>query len=204
FVGEADGRNFTFVHSGIGDRLLGDAVLLMNGGPVRDVIFAGTSGGLKNCVIGDIVAAESAFDGEGFSRYSAKDFSLSNLLQNGRTIPGNTDLTYHLCALKNMVSGNTPAVKKGDVFTIGSLLAETEENLVVLENSGFIGIEMELSAVYSAAAALGIRASGLLAVSDLPVKRPIWEALGTEDKRCLSLSIETIVETIMRFVGTCD
>ena len=90
--------------------------------------------------------------------------------------------------------------RSGDIFTIGSLLAEKAEDLVALEEKGFAGIDLELSAVYQAARAIGRRASGLVFVSDLPLRLPLWDGKWAAERPGLNKSAAQLGRACMEFI----
>jgi purine-nucleoside phosphorylase len=193
-------EEFTVIHCGIGDRLTGDAVLLLERTSSREIIFTGTCGGFHSCGIGDIILSEKAFNGEGFTRYySGKD--IQEILSSGEDIPAHPE---YMSELKNVlvpgVAGGRNVIE-GNIFTVGSLLAETPELLKAIEEKGYAGIEMELSAVYSAARAIGAKAVGLLTVSDTPKSKPLGEALTGSEKDAKISGINCMIESAKRFAS---
>ena len=179
-----EGKNITVIYCGVGDRLMGDAVLLLGETPAQKIIFTGSCGGLKNCSIGDIILCENAFNGEGFSRYWSENFEINKMLNSDELIPANHEFTKDA---KDFYS------RAGDIFTIGSLAAEESENITRIEEKGFIGIDLELSAVYSAARKIGRKVTGLLIVSDLPFKKPLGEELTAGEKEAYKEGLEKVI-----------
>jgi purine-nucleoside phosphorylase len=193
-------KKVTVVRCGMGSQFMGDAVLLLKGTPVKEVIFTGSCGGLKDCRIGDLIICESAFNGEGFSGYYAKDFTIKEVFDSGTLIPADSVYTEGLREFVASRLKDKGFLKVGDIFTIGSIMAETRENLLSIEEKGFRGIDIELSAVYQAAQAAGLKAAGLLFVSDLPLKKPLGEELSVSEKKDHSDGIERLIRFIMEFV----
>jgi len=183
----------TVIRSGIGDRLLGDAVLLLREAKAKKILFVGTCGGLNDCAIGDILVVTAAFNGEGFSKYHTPGFSIANEIASGELIKGDPGYAKDLSGFLADRMDPTKELRSGAVFTIGSLMAEHERNLVHLAKAGFLGVEMELSAVYRAAAVGGIPAAGLVAVSDLPLTKGPGENITSREKNALNETIESIV-----------
>ncbi|MFH1305214.1 MAG: hypothetical protein ABIH74_02285, partial [Candidatus Omnitrophota bacterium] len=189
---ETKGAKFAVVRCGIGPGLTGDAVLLMGATPVRRVIFVGACGGFGASRVGDIIVCEGAFDGEGFSRYHGHDFCIEKILGNGGIIPADKGYTERL---KKFISGRIPGrdkIRSGNIFTTGSLLAEEARNMRAVEEKGFIGVDMELSAVYQAARTTRLAAAGLVFVSDLPLSRPLWETPADLEKEYSGVVDEVI------------
>lgn len=200
FTGEADGVSVTVIRSGIGDRLLGDAVMMLAGAGVKELLFLGSCGGLSACEIGDIVIAEAAMNGEGFSRYFEETFSIDRLIDQSRSVSADSAMVNAFSAYLGRCKEHTSRLRNGNIFTIGSLTAEVGETLAAIQGRGFIGIEMELSAVYRAAKVTGISAAGLLVVSDLPVSKGFWEDAGQERKPAYGESIEAAVKCSVGFL----
>ena len=197
---EKNGEKFAVIRCGMGDRLMGDAVILLEGTPVRDILFAGACGGLKDCRIGDLVVCENAFNGEGFTRYHTPSFSITRVLETGDMVPSDPGMSGEL---KSFLGSETHAgapYRSGDIFTIGSLMAEKDEDLAALEERGFTGIDLELSAVYQAARAIGRRASGLVFVSDLPLKLPLWDGNWPAERPGLNKSAAQLARACMEFI----
>ncbi|MDP8299553.1 MAG: hypothetical protein P9L88_06605 [Candidatus Tantalella remota] len=191
---------FTVIHCGIGDRLIGDAILLLESTLSREIIFTGTCGGLRSCEIGDIVLCGKVFNGEGFTRYHS-GMDIQDILSSGEDIPANPGyLSEFKDALISPEYGEKNIIE-GDIFTIGSILAETPGLLEAVESGGYTGIEMELSAVYSAAAVIGAKAVGLLTVSDTPRSKPLGEALTGPEKDARMSGMSYMIESAKKFAS---
>ncbi len=189
---EAKPAKFAVVRCGIGPGLAGDAVLLMGATPARRVIFAGACGGFGASRVGDVVVCEGAFDGEGFSRYHGHDFHIAKIIDNGGIISADKGYTEKL---KKFISGKISGrdkIRSGNIFTTGSLLAEEAQNMRAVEDKGFLGVDMELSAVYQAARAARLTATGIVFVSDLPLSRPLWETPADLEKEYSGVVDEVI------------
>ncbi|MFH1798702.1 MAG: hypothetical protein ABH844_05135 [Candidatus Omnitrophota bacterium] len=160
-------RCFAVIQSGIGKSLIRDAVMLLGSTPVKHVIFLGAAGGINDTAIGDLVLCENNRADKAYLK-SAEEF------------------------FKRQIKDER-VFKKGNIFTVDSLMDETEENLCDIKKKGFIAIDMELSAFYSAAAEIKRKAVALVFVSDLPLEKPIYERLREEEhKRYKSIVEESI------------
>ncbi len=195
------GAEYTVIRGGLGDRLLGDAVLFLGANTsAEEILFTGSCGGMNGCGIGDILLCERAFNGEGFSRYHKDGFKISDVTDSGEYEPGDERYVRELKGfLSSGFEGRNPA-KMGDVFTIGSLAAEKEEALIHIKDKGFKGVDMEMSAVYRAARVSGIRAAGALVVSDLPLEKPFWEALSPEEKGKYDKGLDDVIRLSAGFI----
>ncbi|MDD5634886.1 MAG: hypothetical protein PHW46_06390 [Candidatus Omnitrophica bacterium] len=201
FTGERSGKKFSVIHCGMGDRFLGDAILLLETAKVERILFVGACGGLGDLGIGDIFVAENAFDGEGFTRYHKNGFDLDNIFNAGSLTGSDEGYTGLLRAFLSKRPRNENNVKYGNVFTIGSILAELDTTLQRIEAKGFKGVELEWSAVYHAAKSAGIKASALLFVSDLPLSKPLWGEMALFDKLVLKNSTEKVIKLGVEFVS---
>lgn len=192
-----NGAGFTVIKSGIGDRLLGDAVLLLAVSPVKELVFAGSCGGFNGTRVGDMLLCENAFDGEGFSRYYGEEFDASKLFGSGKEISADTG---YLSRLKEFIAGNSSRrCESGSIFTIGSFMAEESDFVKNIEDRGFSGVELELSAVYSASRAAGLKAAALTVVSDLPLARPLWD-LTKEERTEYNNGVDEMIRLLSEFM----
>jgi nucleoside phosphorylase len=181
---------FTVIKCGLGASVAADCLAFLDDTRARNVIYAGSCAGVNDACIGDVILCDEASDGTGYFNYAGKRTDIDKILKDAvpfRAAPGMVE-----CLSKN------PDIKKGSVFTIGSLVAETAENIEQIRDKGFKGIDMEIAAVYNAAETAGIAAAGLLFVSDIPSRRPFWETLEGDDReqyrkgmnRVVKLSVE--------------
>ncbi|MFH1837649.1 MAG: hypothetical protein ABH862_06020 [Candidatus Omnitrophota bacterium] len=194
-----NGKEFSIISCGIGSGVSGDAAVLLAGSKVRKMVFLGACGGFGDCEIGDIVVGKRAFNGEGFSRYHDGTHDLKDVRDTKNIIDCSEGYTI---ALEDLLCKKKESFKTGDIYTIGSMTAENKDLLTRIEKGGFKAIEMELSAVYNGARNNGAEAAGLLSVSDLPLKKPIWEtAVSDEDRKKILGSMKKIVKIAVEFVS---
>lgn len=194
-----NGKEFAVIYSGIGSALAGDAVLALENASVGRIIFAGLCGGLSSCGIGDIIVGEGAFNGEGFTRYHGERFNMAEIFANGEVVGANSGYTAVLKEFFNRHLDDKNILKSGNLFTIGSLIAEERKNVIDIEKKGYIGIEMELSSVYSAANKTRQKASAVMLVSDLPLKKPIGESLSAEERKRYNSGFDKIISLLTEF-----
>jgi len=194
-----DGEDIAVVLTGMGGLMAGDAVLLLAAAGVKRIIFAGSCGGLNDCCIGDIVVCDSAFAGDGFTRYHGAYNAVERVLDSGVLVPA--DAEYATGMRKFLLDRNDDGftVEAGDIFTIGSLAAEEDEAVRSIEDRGFKGIDMDLAAVYHAARVSGVKAAGLVYVSDLPVEKPLWGEMDREISRSRSRGLRELVHLSVDF-----
>jgi len=198
---ERDAKRFAVISCRIGDRLVGDAILWLKGSPVKNIIFVGSCGGLNGSNIGDLLVCTAAFNGEGFTRYHCSEKQIEDILKEEALMRGDDKYTNKCADFICEHISRDMKVTEGEIFTIGSIAAETCENIKIISRHGFKGIEMELSAVYSASKISGIRAVGLLYVSDLPGEKAIGEELSQTEKKNHKRGLNEVVRLSTEFAA---
>ena len=180
---EFHGKLITIVNSGIGAPLTGDCILAMShSSNVKNIIFTGSAGAVNpNYKIGDFIFADQSVIGEGYSRY-IRGFEMDCF---GEISHG--DSVY----VKKLASRASAMIKElgadlyfGKIFTTDSILGESREFIEYVEGKNCDAIEMEVSAVFTAAIKANKRACAILLISDLPLdSRNLFEGLTTEENK---------------------
>ena len=196
-----NGQEFSIICCSMGAHFAGDAILLFKETPVQRIIFMGSCGGLSDCKIGDLLVCEKAVNGEGFTRYHMQTSDIKNILDSGEVIPSDPGYTEDIKAFLSNYIKNEINLKSGNIFTIGSILAENHENLLTIEKEGFKGIDMELSAVYHAAGVIGRKITALTFVSDLPLEKPLWKKMTSQQKNDYNKGISQLVRLSVGFAA---
>lgn len=188
-------RKFTYIRSGIGAPQTGDVILALGCTPCKNIIFIGTVGGLsKDLVIGDLVLVTESISGDGFSNYLRnKELAPTNFLKSAKP---NSELNSLLEKQVRFQCQNKDVIlNKGVVFSSDSIIAQFPHLDSIVKKFNCIGVEMETSAVFNAAALVGIKASAILQVSDvIPVYKSLFSGRTKKDhqrrrdirKKCLS------------------
>ena len=122
----------------------------------RKLIFFGWCGAVSPEVkIGDILIPSAALIDEGTSKhYSDGNISLS------RPSAGITT------GLKSALNAKAVNYKEGPVWSTDAIFRETKDKVRHYRNQGALAVEMELSALFTAAKFRGIDIGGILVVSD--------------------------------------
>ena len=201
FFAKKKSMDFAVIRCGMGDRFLGDAILLLGETNVKEILFTGACGGLGDEKIGNIFVCENAFDGEGFTRYHRDSFDLCDVLRAGTLISADSQYTGELEKFLSEKIEDRKTFSFGNIFTIGSILAEDKKTLKCIEAERYKGIDLELSAVYHAANIIGCRIAGLLYVSDLPLTKPLWEITTDDEKQVLKKALKEVVKLAVDFVS---
>ena len=123
------------------------------------IIFYGWCGAVSDSVkIGDIIVATSAFVDEGTSKHYGYD----EISGNSVALPS-FDLTE---TIKGLLRQSGIYFHEGLVWSTDAIYRETPEKVAYYKEKNVLGVEMELSAIYSAARFRNIEAAGILVVSD--------------------------------------
>lgn len=122
----------------------------------RKIIFFGWCGAIsKQINIGDVILPTAAIIDEGTSRHYVDDsrpasYPSDSLTANIRTAMQEKQVDFH----------------EGTVWTTDGIFRETAEKVTAHQNNNVLGVEMELSALFSVGAYRNIDVGGLLVVSD--------------------------------------
>lgn len=175
------GRRVTVLSTGVGPSRVGDCLGFLSLTPARRVLFAGAVGGLADdLAIGEFFLAAEAADGEGFTRYV--DHPFREVARSARRVPRPGGFGDGLGAY---LASRGFRAREGRVFTVGSIAAESRENLLELRRQGYEALEMELSAFYAGSSGYGLSAAALTYVSDLPLRSSLWEEKGPGEQEAL-------------------
>ena len=140
------------------------------------IIFYGWCGAVSDSVkIGDIIVATSAFVDEGTSKHYGYD----EISDNGVALPS-SDLTERI---KGLLRQSSVFFHEGPVWSTDAIYRETPRKVAYYKEKNVLGVEMELSAIYSAAKFRNIEAAGILVVSD-EISTLTWKP-GFKDERFL-------------------
>ncbi len=122
----------------------------------KEVIFLGWCGAVSpNVRIGDILVPTRAWIDEGTSRaYSPEP---------GQSALPSAPLTSRITALLN---NESIPFHEGAIWTTDAIFRETPDKVKRFRDMGALAVEMELSALFTVSAFLGIALSAMLVVSD--------------------------------------
>jgi purine-nucleoside phosphorylase len=163
------GKTISFLRSGVGAPLTGDAVLALGCTSCQRILFAGSVGGLRAGMhIGDLMLPEFSYAGDGFCRYLQPVFPPQDCFLEHNAPDDALSAALYQATLPLAQEAGV-AVHTGPVFSIDTILAQFSilDEIISL---GCIGIEMETAAAFKAARLVGIPAAALFSVSDVPVK----------------------------------
>ena len=123
------------------------------------IIFYGWCGAVSDSVkIGDVIVATSAFVDEGTSKH----YGYNEISDNSVALPS-FGLTEKI---KDLLRQSGIFFHEGPVWSTDAIYRETPEKVGYFRKRGALAVEMELSAVFTAARFRNIETAGLLVVSD--------------------------------------
>jgi purine-nucleoside phosphorylase len=164
------GKTITFLRSGVGAPLTGDAVLALGCTPCERILFAGSVGGLcADMHIGDLMMPEHSIAGDGFCRYLQPGFPAQDCYLERNAPDAELSAALYRATLPLAQEAGV-TVHSGPVFSIDTILAQFGILDDIIHNLGCIGIEMETAAAFKAARMIGMPIAALFSVSDVPVK----------------------------------
>ena len=194
---EFKGKPITVLNSGIGAPLTGDCVLAMaHSKNVKNVIFTGSAGAVnRKYKIGDFLFSSESVIGEGYSRYVRgleKDCF-------GELSYGDVEYTKELSEkAKDLIEELGTKLHFGRNFSTDSILGENTAFFNYLEKKGCDSVEMEASAVFTAAQEAKKRVCAILLISDLPMEyRNLFEGISPEEQLKFDLLRKKIARLLL-------
>lgn len=152
----------------------------------KRIIAVGCCGSIRDDIkIGDIIISTGAFSEEGVSQHYMP----------GKFPPRADEQLVE--ALKSTADGKGWDVKTGDVWTTDAPYRETCRKVKEYGEGGLVGVEMELSAIFTVSRFRGVKAGAVLAVSD-ELHTMEWKpgflnpAFLKSSGRTIKLAIETL------------
>lgn len=194
------GMDVTIINSCIGAPLTGDCVIALGYTSCENILFSGSAGGINdNYGFGDLLICSSAVIGEGFSRYHSGNLQKDYF---GNEVVGCTELGEILFKkTKEKAQSIDLNAYQGTIFTTDSILGENEESFAFMKNRGCDAVEMELSAVFTAANKIERKAAGLVTISDLPLKtKSLFDEVKEGDVANYNKSVGIIPEILLETV----
>jgi purine-nucleoside phosphorylase len=161
-------KKVTLIRSGMGASQTGEVVLALSGTPCRHIVFTGSFGGLTNNLkIGDFLTVTESLGGDGYSSYLKKGkLSQKNFLKPARPHAKFTKILKEFAA-KEIAKEKGITLHEDRIFSTDTIIGQFQHLDMITSKLGCAGIEMETSAVFNAAALIGIPTSALLLASDV-------------------------------------
>ncbi|MFC1668249.1 hypothetical protein ACFL1T_02545 [Chlamydiota bacterium] len=184
----ASTEQFTIIKTGIGPALAGDAVLYLGETPCENIILFGSCGLVEKEAtldIGSLVIPHTCYSFESFSDM------LSNKNSTIEGIYPNKEL-YN--ALKD--SADQQKITEVRCATCGSLKLE-ENYLPLLQDLEVDIVDMECSAVFSAAKSINKKVAALFYINDIIMTKPFHLEKSKEDQQKLTSGIHSGIKILL-------
>lgn len=181
-------KDFTLIYTGMGPALLGDAVLYLGGTACRNIILFGSCGLVKeekDLNIGGLVVPGKCYSFESFTEM------LLEVKKDRKIFYPDEELFENLLKFKN--------TKMVTCATLGSLKLE-EDYLGIFKEKKIEVVDMEASALFSAAKLVKRKAAALLYITDIINKKPFYEKLDDMDRTALLSSIKSASRLLCEFI----
>lgn len=167
YAGDLGGRRVGYIKVPPGTVILEGIMRSLAFTRVDTVIGLGTCGALQTGIeCGDVIIADSAKAGDALSSHYGFEYN--------QTVPADEALTGSLAGFSQR---RGLPVHTGPIVTTGAAFRETDEQIESWSQEGYLGVELEASALFALANWMDIRATIALMVTDSPVRRETSEAL---------------------------
>jgi uridine phosphorylase len=155
--GSIGGREMAVARLPVGAPAATAALELMIAAGTRTVLLVGSAGGISpNLQIGSLIVPSAAIRHEGTSHH---------YLPPGQPATASGELVQALSSAALGRGFLQPSI--GPTWTTDAIYRECVGTIVSLRERGVLAVEMEAAALFAVAAHRGIRAAGILAISDL-------------------------------------
>lgn len=188
YFSSSNHKDFTLIRTGIGAALAGDAVLGLNGTPCENIILFGSCGlvqKIKSLDIGSLVTPQTAFNLESFTSIL---FNNSDIIQVNNQSKLNDQFF-------DIIDADIPDIA---CATLGSILLEEKLLPFFIENKIDV-VEMECSAVFSAAETIQKNYMGLFYVTDILKDKHVFDKRSEEDQQLIQKAIEHSAKYLLQF-----
>lgn len=173
YTGIIGGRRIGYIKVPPGTVILEGIIRALQFTRVSTVIGLGTCGALQPEIdCGDIVVADAAKAGDCLSLHYGFEYN--------QVIPADAELSD---SLASFLGRKNLTVHKGPIVTTGAVFRETEELIDSWNSEGFLGVELEASALFALADWMKLRSTLALLVTDSPVRREISGSLHGEKRQ---------------------
>jgi purine-nucleoside phosphorylase len=166
-------RDFTLIHTGIGQGFAGDCVLNLKGSPCRNLFIFGSCGAVRKisgCDIGSVVTVRKVYAFDSFTQ----------MLEGARK----KDTYQAAPSLLKPLLASCPRPKPVVCASVASLALEGKYRDSFIRH-GIDVLDMETAALFAAARACGFDAASVLYVSDIVGSKPFYAPRTARDKKAL-------------------
>ncbi|MFH1478239.1 MAG: hypothetical protein ABIG92_00505 [Candidatus Omnitrophota bacterium] len=187
----AENKFSTVIHTGIGPSLTGDCVLHLKNTGCKNVIILGSCGLTQKTPdldVASLVMPDKCYAFESFSDMLLNDIEGPKMFYPDREL-----------SEKFLEDNISSSIKKVTCATLASLLLE-EGYIDRFSSLGIDVVDMECSALFSAASKAGLNAMALFYITDIINVKPFYVPLEGKEKDRLSGSISLSLDLIWKFI----
>ncbi len=167
YTGYLGGRNIGYMKVPPGTVILEGIMRSLMFTRVDTVIGLGSCGAMQREIdCGDIIVADAAKAGDCLSMHYGFEYN--------EVVPADRKLSE---SLAGFLDRRGVRVHKGPIVTTGAVLRETDELINEWNQGGFLGVELEASALFALADWMKIKSTMALLVTDSPVRQETSTAL---------------------------
>ncbi|MEW5693090.1 MAG: hypothetical protein AB1765_07325 [Candidatus Hydrogenedentota bacterium] len=185
-------NNITFIKSPQGATFIGDLILSLSRNNYKAIIFFGYAGLLKDIAAGTLFIIDTAYNGEGFSRYilCTKTFDVK-ILDNYHPDP----------ELKEKAKQIFKDALVGSIYTTGSFCMEflNRKFIKAVKGGNIDLIDLEVSAFYSACAYKKLKSIGFCLATDNVLQQTILK-IGVSYKDLIFCKQKAFLKKIVNLI----
>lgn len=184
--GDYQGRQITFVNTGIGEALVADCVLAQDERKTKQIIFLGAAGALQNLRIGDCVYIDKAFYDTDYFKKFGFGFTQKNMI----SFKPDKSLIEIFLGTKHWREND---IKQASIISLHTLWDQNSELINRIIQLNIDCIDLECALFYAAAARKKIKAVAFCYISDLIPSKPYWGDFLTPEICRIKQSISRLV-----------
>jgi len=175
--------DFTYVRTGIGAPVVGDATLVMGLSKCKHIMFIGSAGAIDaEIAIGDFVVPEYAVTGNGFTRYLTSNNLACEDDFGQRYYPNKNINEFVRQVVHEKCKGTGIGFHTNNVYSTDSVFAEFA-HIDEIKSTGCNIVEMEVATFLKAASLTGMKATTILQISDnLMGRKTLYSGRSSEEK----------------------
>lgn len=187
---------FSVVKTGVGASFVGDAIMYLRQTPCTRLYFIGSCASLPPYDVGDIIVTGKALAGESFSDVLQKNTNACSFVVAENNLSDDFFEFYHTTKEGKY---HTQQVQVASIATLGSLSLQSAL-FDSLEQQGIGGVDMEVSAFFSAANKVEAPCLAVLYVTDTIAKKLFFRNLTTEERKTIKVSRQQAITFVCDFI----
>ena len=192
--GTYNNKKITFIHTGMGQSLVADCVMAQDRQIVKEIVFLGAVGAVKDLKIADNVVIEKAFFDTGYYNNFGINLGQGSIK---RFFPDNELVKRCLITAK----AQDVVFKKANTISIHTFLDQGSEVAEKFSQAGIQSVDLECALFYAAANKKQIKAIAFCFVSDNILSKPFWGDFSLLDQSKVKNQMPRLAKFSLEFVG---